>query len=83
MLSTYGGDDVGTRIEHLMQLQDIWSFALGIVTAGSYHTDREREQAKELETALKYLMLHIQSNYVDTPYARVINELPKDAKEIL
>ena len=75
-------DDIGTRLEHLADLQDLWSFALGLLTAGTYHTDTELEQTKELETALQLLERHMLSDYSPTTYAQEINNLPRDAKEI-
>lgn len=81
-LKSYGMQDVGTRLEHLMQLQDLWSTGLQILTTKGYHTDLEREQAKELETALKLLSYHMMSDFTPTNYAKEINNLPKDPKEI-
>lgn len=78
--------DVGTRLQHLADLQELWSFALGIETDGQYHTDPSIERAKKLESALYLLEAHMMNDYVggdhQTVYAQVINALPEDAHEI-
>jgi hypothetical protein len=74
-------NDIGTRAEHLMELQDIWNFALGLLTTSVWHSDREKHQAEELQIALDLLMSHVQSMYVPTFYAREINALPKPNNE--
>ena len=79
---TLGMSDVGTRLEHLADLQDLWGWALGTLTAGTYHTTLEVEQAKELEIALRLLEQHMVIGYSPTTYAQVINNLPIDAKDI-
>jgi hypothetical protein len=73
-------DDVGTRMEHLADLQDLWSFALGLLTAGTYHTEPELEQTSKLETALELLEAHMLTGYCPTAYAQTINNLPKPEK---
>jgi hypothetical protein len=77
LVKTYSMDDVGTRMEHLMELQDTWSFALGVLTTDRWHSGTERANAEMLENALLLLNKHIQSKYVNTAYAREINALPK------
>lgn len=71
-------DDVGTRAEHLADLQDIWGFAYQMLTTDGYHTEGEVHQAAELATALDLLTNHMMSgrNLV-TPYAKIINDLPR------
>jgi hypothetical protein len=82
----YSMDNVGRRIEHLSDLQSLWGFALGLLLAGTYHTEEEREQAAALEIALDLLERHMSYAYSydhQNYYARVINELPKRATDIL
>ena len=75
-------DDVGTRAEHLMDLQTIWGFAYQILTTDHYHTEGEIHQAAELKIALDLLTHHIMSGKdIVTPYAKVINELPRPSEE--
>lgn len=72
-------DDIGTRAEHLADLQDIWGFAYQMLTTDSYHTEGEVHQAAELKIALDLLTHHMMSGRdMVTPYAVVINNLPKN-----
>lgn len=73
-------EDVGTRLEHLADLQDLWSFALGMLTSGTYHSDPEIEQTRKLEIALELLEEHMLVGYSPTTYAQTINNLPKPEK---
>ena len=69
------GDDVGTRIEHMMQLQELWSTAYGILTRPNlFHTKLEQARALQLEIALSLLQNHITAEFDETRYAVVINE---------
>ena len=71
-------DDVGTRIEHMMQLQELWSTAYGILTRPSlFHTDLEKARAVQLEIALDLLQHHLEAEYNLVQYAKEINDLPK------
>ena len=74
--------DHGTRLEHLMDLQDLWGRGLAICTQGMYQTEPEKERAKELKIALKLLVAHMQKDFPDVDYAREINALPKNAEDI-
>lgn len=77
-VKTLGMDDVGTRIEHLSDLHELWSFAFGLLTTqGIWHTAVEQAQAEELEIGLKLLTKHMQSNYDSRRYAQEINSLPR------
>ena len=77
------GDDVGTRVQHLMQLQDYWSTCYSLLTTTNvFHTEFEKARAVSLEIALSLLEHYIEVGYDDVNYARLINALPKDAKEI-
>ena len=69
-------EDVGTRITHMMELQNTWSTCLGILTRPGYHSPLEEIRAKELETALDLLQHHLTADYNETSYARSINEIP-------
>jgi hypothetical protein len=75
------GDDVGPRLEHMMQLQDLWSTAYAILTRPNlFHTDLEKARAKQIETALDLLQHHMEAEYNLTQYARAINEISKAKK---
>ena len=73
---TYGMNDVGTRLEHMMQLQDLWGFGLQQLTTNNVnHSQKEVEQAKKLESALELLTYHMMNDYDASAYAKAINEL--------
>ena len=75
------GDDVGTRLSHMMDLQMLWSDVYGILTRPNlFHTELEQARALQLEIALCLLQNHVTAEFDETQYARVINDLPK-AKE--
>ena len=67
-------DDMGTRLQHMMDLQDLWSTSLGIMTRPGYHSDWEAERVKVLEIALDLLQHHMESEYNLVNYAKAINE---------
>ena len=83
MTTVLGMDDVGKRIEHLMQLQESWSAALAFLTTSGWHSSLEKKRAGELEIALALLQHHMEAEYHETSYAVEINKLPKNAKEII
>lgn len=77
-------DDVGTRMEHLMDLHNIWSFGLSLLEKpGWFYTALENDHALLLRAALKMLEYRLEEEYSPTPYAKTINSLPKDAKDIV
>jgi len=83
MVKIYSMNDVGRRIDFLMDLHELWSTGLAIVTSINVpHNAMEVERAKELEHALRLLSYHLQNDYDQTPYAVEINELPKHAQDI-
>ncbi len=72
------GDDIGTRLNHMMELQDLWSTAYGILMRPDlFHTDLKKERAKALGIALDLLQHHLEAEYNLTNYAKEINDLPK------
>ena len=69
-------DDVGTRLQHIMQLQEVWSDVYGILTRPDlFHTELEKERAGQLEIALALLQHHMEAEYNPTSTAKEINEL--------
>jgi len=72
------GDDVGTRLSHMMDLQMLWSDVYGILTRPNlFHTELEQARALQLEIALNLLQNHLESEYNIVQYAKEINDLPK------
>ena len=69
------GDDIGTRLSHMMDLQQLWSDVYGILTRPNlFHTELEQVRAMQLEIALNLLQNHLESEYNIVQYARTINE---------
>lgn len=75
-------DDVQTRMQTLMELQDIWSHGLQILTTKGWHSDLEKQQASYLTIALELLAQQLETEYSPKTYAMEINKLPKDPAEI-
>lgn len=72
------GDDIGTRLSHMMDLQQLWSDVYGILTRPDlFHTELEQARALQLEIALNLLQNHLESEYNLVQYAKEINDLPK------
>jgi hypothetical protein len=68
-------NDMGTRLQHMMDLQDLWSTAYSILTRpNTYHTPLEESRAKALEIALDLLQHHMESEYNEVQYAKEIND---------
>ena len=68
------GDDVGTRLQHMMELQDLWATAYGILTRPDlFHTPLEEERANIIDIALSLLQHHMEAEYNLTSYAKEIN----------
>lgn len=73
---TYGMNDVGRRIDFLMELQDLWSGGLAIATQG-YMTKSDKEMAAKLEVALELLTNHLRNDFDIRSYVQEINNLPE------
>jgi hypothetical protein len=86
-MKTLRMSDIGTRLDHLMELQELWSIGVAIARKlkdqGSYQAETERKMEEELEIALKLLAAHMQKDFPDTDYAREINNLPKNPTDIV
>jgi hypothetical protein len=82
VIKLYAMEDVGTRLEHLADLQDLWSGGLAMLLSGTYHSALELEQVEKLEIALKLLENHMTHAYSDVKYAKDINELPRNPEDI-
>jgi hypothetical protein len=81
-IRTYGMEDVGSRLSHLMDLHDLWSAAYQILIGGTYHPENEELETEMLEHALALLNNHIMHDYRPEVYEKTIDQLPKDPKEI-
>lgn len=75
-------EDSGNRLDHLMELHDLWSWSLAMCLRGTFHTDLEKEQQEKLEVAIEMLNHILMGYQTETVIPQVINSLPKDAKDI-
>src|ERR1700688_3044697 len=75
-------DDVGTRMQHLTELYDLWSTGLDVITRFDRHAPFYAEKKKELENALKLLMFHMQKDYKDKSIREEVDLLPWNAENI-
>jgi len=75
-------DHQGTRMEHMMDLHELWSEGLRIANTDPV-SPRDKECIAELGPALKLLEFYMQSGWDDYPtYGRAINSLPRKAEDI-
>jgi hypothetical protein len=75
-------DHIGKRIEHLMELHELWSEGLRIASIG-HITEDDKVRIVELGSAIRLLEFYMQANYDDYPeYGRTINLLPKNPEDI-
>jgi hypothetical protein len=56
-------DDVGTRLKFLTELYDLWMEGIDILDRWDRNTPFYDEKRKELESATKLLMYHMQKDY--------------------
>ena len=75
-------EDSGNRLDHLMELHDLWSWSLAMCLRGTFHTGLEQRQKEKLAVALEMLNHIIMGYQCETVVPQVINSLPKDPKEI-
>ena len=75
-------DDIGTRLNHLTELKDLWELAERILSA-QHRMFREPEDKNDLEDikgALSLLNAHMQKDFNEMNYQIEINTLPKPGK---
>lgn len=67
-------NDVGTRREHLMDLYDLWAFALEILNGPLLLQDKSQDTRRsELESAMRLLFAALEKDYNEGVYSRAIN----------
>lgn len=60
----YKADDIGTRLQHMVELHELWNVAHEICTRpGLWHSPLEEMRAKELNSALTLLQHHMTAEY--------------------
>lgn len=70
-------EDIGTRLDHLTDLKDIWENALQIMRNRNrtFETQNEVQEKYKLENALEMLNFRMQKDYNEFEYRKEINVL--------
>jgi hypothetical protein len=58
-------DDIGPRIQHLIELYEIWQTGLDVLERYDKRAPFYIERKAELEAALKLLFFHISKDYTE------------------
>jgi hypothetical protein len=71
--------DVGTRLDHLNDLKDLWELGLRVLNNQSrlFDVTRTKLEIQKLEAALELLNAHMQKDFNEINYIAAINTLPK------
>lgn len=74
-----GMTDVGTRLEHMVDLYELWKTGLTILEASEarFSTPIGQAQLSELRHAVQLLWFHIASDFNQYAYSGEISRLPK------
>ena len=78
-MRTFSMSDVGTRYEHLADLQELWNEAMEIIKR-NYQTPDMEKRKHALETALNLLQKHMEKDYNESVYENIINEIHEKGK---
>ena len=70
-------EDKGTRLQHLIDLRDLWAEMLDILRRrnAAYASKDDNEKIVKLAHALELMHFHMQKDYNDFEYRREINTL--------
>ena len=82
VVKTGSMDDIGSRISHLLDLYNLWQEGLDILFRYDKHTPGYEEKKRELETACRLLMYHVEKDYKEGEYKKIIDLLPWNAENI-
>lgn len=75
-------EDVGTRLEHLDDLRQIWQTGIDILERRSWKTPIEYELIEDLKTCVLYLGKHMTKDFNYTEYSNGINAIGNDASRV-
>lgn len=72
-------EDVGTRLEHMTDLYDMWKYGHSILENSEkrFSTPLGQAQLTELANALQLLWFHMANDYNQYAYSGEISRLPK------
>lgn len=70
-------EDVGTRMQFLLDLYNLWNTGLDILERFDKSTPFYDIKKKELESAINLLNWHMEKDYKESEYRAIIDQLPK------
>jgi len=82
ILRTYSMDNVGTRLDFLTELYDLWKTALDILERYDKNSPRYDARKLELESATKLLVAHMEICYNENLTRKTVDALPKHGEDI-
>lgn len=68
-------DHVGTRIQHLTDLYELWQTGLDVLERYDKHSAEYETRKRDLETVLRMLRFQMEKSYRDDPYRRNIDAI--------
>jgi hypothetical protein len=80
-MKTGSMDDVGTRMEHLTQLYELWKTGLDVIERFDKNSPFYEERKTELESSLKLLAYHMEKDYSENSYRQAVDTLPSNAED--
>jgi hypothetical protein len=75
-------EDVGTRLDHLSDLHELWSDGVEIMSRGTYQTEFEKQTIEELKIAITLLSRHMTKDYNHSEIAKEINRIGNDPNKV-
>ena len=75
-------DDVGTRMQHILDLYEMWTTGLDVLERFDKNPPMYAERKQQLTSALTLLGYVMERHYNDHAYVVTINELPKNPADI-
>jgi hypothetical protein len=75
-------NDIGTRMQFLTELYDLWTVGLDICERYDKYGPLYVEKKLELEHALKLLGYHMEKDFQEQLYRNTIDALPKHGEDI-
>ena len=81
-LKTGSMEDMGTRMQHLTDLYELWNTGLDVIERFDKHSPFYEVRKRELENALKLLCYHLEKDYSENSYRQAVDTLPSHGEDI-
>lgn len=75
-------DDVGTRLQFLTELYELWQTGIDVLDRYDNHHIDYKEKRAELETACRMLFFHMTKDQPTFRDASIVNRIPERAEDI-